>query len=81
MNDATCARIRGAIATVGALIAALSSTAVLGQQPTAAQQNAIRQSCRGDFQANCSGVSPAGRRRLPACSRTPRAFRRPASRR
>lgn len=30
------------------------------QQPTQAQQNAIRQSCRADFQANCSGVSPGG---------------------
>lgn len=30
------------------------------QQPTAAQQNAIKQSCRSDFQAHCSGVSPGG---------------------
>jgi hypothetical protein len=29
------------------------------QQPTPQQQNAIRQSCRSDFQANCAGV-PAG---------------------
>jgi hypothetical protein len=29
------------------------------QQPTSAQQNAIRQNCRSDFQAHCSGV-PAG---------------------
>lgn len=32
----------------------------VAQQPTQAQQNAIRQSCRADFQANCSGVSPGG---------------------
>lgn len=29
------------------------------QQPTQAQQNAIRQSCRADYQANCASV-PAG---------------------
>lgn len=32
----------------------------MAQQPTAAQQNAIKQSCRSDFQAHCSGVSPGG---------------------
>ena len=30
------------------------------QQPTAQQQNAIRQSCRSDFQANCAGVPTGG---------------------
>src|ERR1700751_1851241 len=30
------------------------------QQPTQAQQNAIRNSCRNDFQAVCSGVQPGG---------------------
>jgi hypothetical protein len=32
--------------------------------PTAAQQNAIRQSCRNDFMANCSGVQPGGQAAL-----------------
>lgn len=32
-------------------------------QPTAAQRSAIKSSCRADFIANCSGVSPGG---LPA---------------
>jgi Cysteine rich repeat len=30
------------------------------QQPTSAQQNAIRQNCRSDFQAHCSGVPTGG---------------------
>jgi hypothetical protein len=28
--------------------------------PTAAQQNAIKMSCRGDFRANCRGVQTGG---------------------
>jgi hypothetical protein len=32
--------------------------------PTAAQQNVIRQSCRNDFMANCSGVQPGGQAAL-----------------
>lgn len=32
--------------------------------PTPAQQNAIRQSCRNDFMANCSGVQPGGKEAL-----------------
>jgi len=34
------------------------------QQPSQAQQNAIRQSCRSDFQSYCTGVSPGGRAAL-----------------
>ena len=30
------------------------------QQPTPQQQNAIRNACRGDFQANCAGVPTGG---------------------
>jgi hypothetical protein len=45
--------------------AALLAAPVFGQ-PTAAQQQAIRNACRGDFQANCSGVSPGGQAAL-AC--------------
>ena len=36
------------------------------QQPTSAQANAIRQSCRADFQANCAGVPTGGQAAL-AC--------------
>ena len=39
------------------------------QQPTAAQQNAIRQNCRSDFMANCSGVQPGGREALQCLQR------------
>jgi hypothetical protein len=31
------------------------------QQPSSAQINAIRQSCRSDFMSNCSGVQPGGK--------------------
>jgi hypothetical protein len=34
------------------------------QQPTPEQQSAIRQNCRSDFMANCSGVQPGGREAL-----------------
>jgi hypothetical protein len=34
------------------------------QQPTSAQQSAIRASCRGDFQAQCSGVPTGGKEAL-----------------
>jgi hypothetical protein len=44
--------------------AELFSLALMGplaaQQPTSAQQNAIRQNCRSDFQAHCSGVPTGG---------------------
>lgn len=38
----------------------LSGIAALAQaqQPTAAQTNAIKQSCRSDYQANCASVPP-----------------------
>jgi hypothetical protein len=49
----------------------LSTFLLLGsayaQQPSADQTNAIRQSCRTDFMANCSGVQPGGADAL-ACS-------------
>ncbi len=52
---------------VGAL-AVLLVAAPLAQalQPTSAQANAIRQSCRADFQANCAGVPTGGQAAL-AC--------------
>ena len=34
------------------------------QQPTSAQTNAIKQSCRSDYQANCASVPPGGRASL-----------------
>ena len=41
------------------LLAALTDP-VAAQQPSAAQQNAIRQNCRADYQAHCSGVPTGG---------------------
>jgi hypothetical protein len=43
--------------------ATVGSSPAMAQQPTAAQRGAIKSSCRADFIANCSGVSPGG---LPA---------------
>jgi hypothetical protein len=42
------------------VVAALVAAPVYAQQPTAAQQSAIRDACRSDFMANCSGVQPGG---------------------
>ncbi|HEY5301986.1 MAG TPA: hypothetical protein VIJ55_15020 [Acetobacteraceae bacterium] len=44
-------------------VLALLSCGVLpaaAQRPTQAQQNAIRQSCRADYQSDCASVSPGG---------------------
>lgn len=43
-----------------ALLLAGLAIPLAAQQPTTAQQNAIRQNCRADFQAKCPGVSPGG---------------------
>src|SRR5512147_1580577 len=42
------------------LLAALIAAPAHAQQPTQAQQSAIRDACRSDFMANCSGVQPGG---------------------
>ena len=52
---------------MGALLALVAVVPpVQAQQPTAAQQSAIRSSCRGDFQAYCAGVPTGGKEAL-AC--------------
>ena len=38
-------------------------------QPTSAQQNAIRQSCRNDFMSHCQGVQPGGKDALACLQR------------
>lgn len=48
---------------VAALLSCLAFQAG-AQRPTQAQQNAIRQSCRADFQSNCSGVPTGGKEAL-----------------
>lgn len=54
-----------AVATRASAIAAVLGTILLNpvaaQQPTQAQRDAIRASCRSDFMANCSGVQPGGK--------------------
>jgi Cysteine rich repeat len=41
-------------------ILALLASGALAQQPTQAQANAIRQSCRSDYQAHCASVPTGG---------------------
>jgi hypothetical protein len=47
-------------ALAGAFVA-LSIHAAAAQQPTQSQRDAVRASCRSDFIANCSGVTPGGK--------------------
>jgi hypothetical protein len=44
------------------LILTLAPTAA--QQPTQAQRDAVRASCRSDFMANCASVQPGGKQAL-----------------
>src|SRR5215475_13315065 len=37
------------------------ATGAVAQEPSQAQRDAIRASCRSDFIANCSGVQPGGK--------------------
>jgi len=46
--------------TAAATPAAPAAAAAPAAMPTAAQQSAIKMSCRGDFRANCRGVQPGG---------------------
>lgn len=48
-------------ALIAALLGGLLCNPVAAQQPTQAQRDAIRSSCRSDFMANCSGVQPGGK--------------------
>jgi len=45
-------------------VAGLFTSVAAAQQPTAAQQSAIKSACRSDFMAQCSGVSPGGQAAL-----------------
>jgi hypothetical protein len=46
------------------MLAAATLDPAAAQQPTQAQRDAIRASCRSDFMANCSGVTPGGKEAL-----------------
>lgn len=41
-----------------------AATPAAAAQPSAAQQNAIKQNCRNDFMSHCSGVQPGGAQAL-----------------
>jgi hypothetical protein len=73
----------------GALVA-LSLHPAASQQPTQAQRDAIRASCRSDFMANCASVTPGGKEALecllrnqaklsPACNSAVSAIAAPAA--
>ena len=47
-------------ATTVFLALCLSSGVTMAQQPTQAQRDEIRNSCRSDFMSNCSSVTPGG---------------------
>jgi hypothetical protein len=72
----------------GALLA-FSLHSAASQQPTQAQRDAIRASCRSDFMANCASVTPGGKEALecllrnqaklsPACNSAVSAIAAPA---
>src|SRR4051795_13402724 len=49
------------ISIATALVLCLGQLSVTyAQTPTSAQRNALRQSCRADYEANCSSVPPGG---------------------
>ena len=61
----TAAATTGTAASTGPAVAA-GRAAAAAQQPSQAQISAIRNACRADFMAHCSGVAPGGRDAL-AC--------------
>ena len=67
MIDAPRAAPRNMLVRIGALAGILVAAPLAhAQQPTSAQADAIRQSCRADFQAKCAGVPTGGQAAL-AC--------------
>jgi hypothetical protein len=46
---------------VAGCVVVLTLTPTAAQQPTQAQRDAIRASCRSDFMANCASVQPGGK--------------------
>jgi hypothetical protein len=58
-----------AVAALGALLMLLGTDGARAQQPTPEQTGAIRASCRSDFMANCSGVTPGGKDALECLKR------------
>jgi hypothetical protein len=61
-------RSKGFVA-FGALFLLVATGGAQAQQPTPEQTGAIRASCRSDFMANCSGVTPGGKDALDCLKR------------
>ncbi|MBZ9600381.1 cysteine rich repeat-containing protein [Phyllobacterium chamaecytisi] len=55
---------RGGLFITMLCMAGVFAVAAAAQQPTAAQQSAIKSACRSDFMAQCSGVQPGGKAAL-----------------
>ncbi len=55
---------RGGLFITMLCMAGVFAGAAAAQQPTAAQQSAIKSACRSDFMAQCSGVQPGGKAAL-----------------
>jgi hypothetical protein len=58
------------IAVSFCMLGAIASEAA-AQQPTKAQENALRSACRKDFIAHCSKVKPSGPAHWLVCSAMP----------
>jgi hypothetical protein len=52
--------LRSARKIAPAVLLGMSAASALAQQPSAAQVSAIKQACRSDYMANCSGVPTGG---------------------
>ncbi|TDQ34324.1 hypothetical protein DEV91_10355 [Phyllobacterium brassicacearum] len=66
-SNAFSGRLRRSLAGIALpalCMVGLFAGAALAQQPTPAQQNAIKSACRSDFMAQCSGVQPGGQAAL-----------------
>ena len=59
----------GAIAAASVTLQLLLAAGSANAQPTAEQQNALRNNCRSDFMSNCSGVTPGGAEALQCLQR------------
>jgi hypothetical protein len=59
----------GAVAAASVTLQLLLATGSANAQPTAEQQNALRNNCRSDFMSNCSGVTPGGAEALQCLQR------------
>ena len=49
---------------VAGCVVVLALTPAVAQEPTQAQRDAVRASCRSDFMANCASVQPGGKEAL-----------------